>query len=544
MGTRRRRASRRAPASSSRSSPRLRGRKPAKPQRAAGSPDATSAVTAALGSRQHLDREPLAQALPQQRVPGVAHQRRAGVGDERDARPRADPLGQLARPGRFVVLVEADEGPRVDAVAVEQDPRAAGVLARDHISGGQLLERAQRDVSQVADRRRADGQASDRRPRGGHAANIGSDRWAARSRLSTPVIGPGAGCSAAPPATPRRRRAKACAETRPARPPSRPRAGRAGPRATAAPDAGEIRSGGAGRGRSGRLRGGAGGWRRWATPKRIVLGVLALIVGWLLLSLLLFLISSHFNRTPLEANVAGALDPAGNPLTSANNILVLGSDRRQKNSKEPGAEKSGPGRSDTILLLRTGGGHSARLSIPRDTVVQLPNGQGLSEGQRGARVRRRQGVRRSHQTLARHPDQPRRRSQLRKLPAADRRYGRGRTTRAAASSPRSTAASPGAATRCRLPAGTHHIDGKQALAIARTRENLCQPNANDIQREEHQQALFNAMKSRLLSPSSFFRLPWIAWNAPPAIISDMSGPTLLSLFCGDGGVGARRRRTS
>ena len=38
------------------------------------------------------------------------------------------------------------------------------------------------------------------------------------------------------------------------------------------------------------------------------------------------------------------------------------------------------------------------------------------------------------------------------------------------------------------------------------------------------------MKSQLLSPSSFLRLPLIAWNAPPAIISDMSGPTLLGLF--------------
>ena len=38
------------------------------------------------------------------------------------------------------------------------------------------------------------------------------------------------------------------------------------------------------------------------------------------------------------------------------------------------------------------------------------------------------------------------------------------------------------------------------------------------------------MKSRLLSPSSFLRLPLIAWNAPPAIISDMSGPELLELF--------------
>ena len=30
--------------------------------------------------------------------------------------------------------------------------------------------------------------------------------------------------------------------------------------------------------------------------------------------------------------------------------------------------------------------------------------------------------------------------------------------------------------------------------------------------------------------SSFFRLPLIALNAPPAVISDMSGPTLLGLF--------------
>jgi anionic cell wall polymer biosynthesis LytR-Cps2A-Psr (LCP) family protein len=84
----------------------------------------------------------------------------------------------------------------------------------------------------------------------------------------------------------------------------------------------------------------------------------------------------------------------------------------------------------------------------------------------------------------------------------------------------------------RLSAGTHHLNGKQALALARTRENLCAPNETDLQREEHQQALFTDMKSRLLSPSSFLRLPLIAWNAPPAIISDMSGPTLLGLFAG------------
>ena len=57
---------------------------------------------------------------------------------------------------------------------------------------------------------------------------------------------------------------------------------------------------------------------------------------------MLFLVSSHFERISPPANVASVLDPAGYPLTSANNILVLGSDRRQKNSKEPGAETTGP----------------------------------------------------------------------------------------------------------------------------------------------------------------------------------------------------------
>jgi hypothetical protein len=116
----------------------------------------------------------------------------------------------------------------------------------------------------------------------------------------------------------------------------------------------------------------AAAWRRRITRKRIVLGLLALLVGWLALSLVLFLISSHFERTSPPSNVAGVLDPAGFPLTSANNILVLGSDRRQKDSKEPGANTSGPSRSDSILLLRIGGGHDARLSIPRDTVIDIP----------------------------------------------------------------------------------------------------------------------------------------------------------------------------
>jgi LCP family protein required for cell wall assembly len=264
------------------------------------------------------------------------------------------------------------------------------------------------------------------------------------------------------------------------------------------------------------------------TRGRVAALVLALVFAWLGLSLLLFLISSHFERTAPPADVARALDPAGYPLTSANNILVLGSDRRPKGSKEPGANTSGPSRSDSIMLIRTGGGHAARLSIPRDTVVEIP-GHGLQKINAAYAfggpalsievIKRYLGVPINHLVEVNFEDFP---QLIDAMGGVDYRgdcvvsridggFRRGGYT-------------------LRLHRGTNHLDGKAALALARTRENLCRPHETDLQRAEHQQELFSAMRSRLLSFGSFIRLPLIAWNAPPAIISDMSGETLLGLF--------------
>jgi LCP family protein required for cell wall assembly len=306
--------------------------------------------------------------------------------------------------------------------------------------------------------------------------------------------------------------------------PRSPRRGEEGPGGSG-PGRGGGRTGGD---KEGRESGRAGRWRRWVKPKRIIPGLITLAFAWLLLSLVLFLLSSQFERTAPPANVAAALDPAGFPLTSANNILVLGSDRRQKDSKEPGAETTGPGRSDTIMLIRTGGGHAARLSIPRDTVVEIP-GHGLQKinaahefggpAESISVIKHWLGIPINHMVEVNFENFP----QL-----IDAMGGVNYTGGCIVSKLDGGFADGGFTLR--LPAGTHHIDGKQALALARTRENLCAPNETDIQREEHQQALFNDMKSRLLSPSSFLRLPLIAWNAPPAIISDMSGPELLGMF--------------
>src|SRR5918912_63257 len=79
-------------------------------------------------------------------------------------------------------------------------------------------------------------------------------------------------------------------------------------------------------------------------------------------------------RSSRSADAADTeLGGGGYTLTSPNTILVLGSDARTKGSKEPGANKIGePSRSDSILLVRIGGGHNATLAIPRDTVVDIP----------------------------------------------------------------------------------------------------------------------------------------------------------------------------
>ena len=79
----------------------------------------------------------------------------------------------------------------------------------------------------------------------------------------------------------------------------------------------------------------------------------------------------------------------------------------------------------------------------------------------------------------------------------------------------------------RIRAGVKtHLNGDQALALARTRKNACNARENDLTRARRQQRIIAAMKSRTLSPAGFVRAPWISWHAPKAFRTDMSGPTL------------------
>ena len=94
--------------------------------------------------------------------------------------------------------------------------------------------------------------------------------------------------------------------------------------------------------------------------------------AWVMFSALVFLVSAQIQETKVSSAAENALSPTGYTLTTANTILVLGSDARTKGLAEPGSKIGGPSRADSILLLRAGGGAAGRLSIPRDTVVDIP----------------------------------------------------------------------------------------------------------------------------------------------------------------------------
>jgi LCP family protein required for cell wall assembly len=85
----------------------------------------------------------------------------------------------------------------------------------------------------------------------------------------------------------------------------------------------------------------------------------------------------------------------------------------------------------------------------------------------------------------------------------------------------------------KLERGEHELDGDQALAYARARNNLWDPSESDLVRAQRQQEVLAAIKGRLTSPwrapINFIRGPWIAWNAPKAMVTDMGALTLPQL---------------
>lgn len=294
------------------------------------------------------------------------------------------------------------------------------------------------------------------------------------------------------------------------------------------------------RGLLGRRQGGDGGvpapkprrrglGERGLTPGRVVKWLLLVALAWVAFSLVVFLVSAQIQAFQVGGDLGDVVGGGAFPPIGATTILVLGSDQRSDANAEPGSTTEGPSRADTIMLLRVGGGQNQRLSIARDTRVDIP-GRGrqpinaaLAIGGPSLAVRTVEdylGIDVNHVMLAGFDDFP---------PLIDAMGGL--TYEGACVVGRVNGGYANGGVTVRVPAGEPtQLNGEQALALARTRNNECRPNETDLSRARRQQKIIGAIKDGMFSPKAFLRLPLIAWQGPRAVGSDMSGPTLLGAF--------------
>jgi LCP family protein required for cell wall assembly len=301
--------------------------------------------------------------------------------------------------------------------------------------------------------------------------------------------------------------------------------------------------------------------RRW-TGKRVLKWVALVALGWVLLSFLAFAISAQIQSFKLSGEARDALH--GNPLLlpSAQTILVLGTDARPPDTKEPGAAPSeecfeqqahgdaphgecsvGQFRADTLMLIRAGGGAFRKLSIPRDSYAEIP-GQNPQEingayafGGARAQIEAVEGfldVEIDHVAIVDFTG-------FEDLIDAVGGVEVNLKHKLCADISGGAGGGQGGVT-IRLPKGESTLDGEKALAYARVRKPSECPGPgrsyysigySDFDREQAQQEVINGIKGRLTDPLrlpyNFVKGPIIGWDAPKAFVSDMGFLTMPQL---------------
>ena len=267
------------------------------------------------------------------------------------------------------------------------------------------------------------------------------------------------------------------------------------------------------------------GERRGVTPGRVFSWVVLAVVGWVLLSLVLFMVSAQIEERRVGQRRARALGNGSNFFTGST-ILVLGSDARTGDSIDE--SQQGPSRADTIMLVHAAFGSVRKLSIPRDSYSEIP-GHGAQKinaayalGGSALMIETVErflgnGVEIGHLMEVDFDDFP---------ALIDSLGGIDVTVERKICSPPFDNFWKGLTFR----RGERHLNGERALGFARIRKNNCAPNETDIDRARRQQQVLTAIKGSAVSPGTFFRLPLVSWRAPRALKTDMKGPALMALF--------------
>ena len=260
------------------------------------------------------------------------------------------------------------------------------------------------------------------------------------------------------------------------------------------------------------------------TPGRVLKWVGLAVLGWLLLSLVLFMISAQIQEG-VSDDAERALSNNGNLLTGST-ILVLGSDARTGDSIDE--SQSGPSRADTIMLVHAGLGSVRKLSIPRDIQADIP-GHGINKinaayalGGPALTIETVEkflgnGVQINHLVEVDFKDFPE---------LIDSLGGITVNNKTRICSPPFDNFWKG----IHFKEGELHLNGRRALGYSRVRKNPCNPSEDDRARAARQQEVLRAIGDAATSPGAFVRLPWVSWKAPKALKSDMKGPALMALF--------------
>jgi LCP family protein required for cell wall assembly len=264
--------------------------------------------------------------------------------------------------------------------------------------------------------------------------------------------------------------------------------------------------------------------RRSITPGRVLKWLALALLGWVLLSVVLFLISAQL-QDGVSAEAERALSDEGNLLTGST-ILVLGSDARTGESIDE--SQSGPSRADTIMLVHASLGSVRKLSIPRDIEVEIP-GHGTNKinaayalGGPALTIETiesflNNGLQISHLVEVDFEDFP---------DLIDALGGITIQNKTRVCSPPFDNFWKGIT----FPKGELELNGSRALGYARVRKNACAPGEDDRARAARQQEVLRAIGDAATSPSAFVRLPLISWRAPQGLKTDMKGPALMALF--------------
>ncbi len=289
-------------------------------------------------------------------------------------------------------------------------------------------------------------------------------------------------------------------------------------------------------------------WVRW-----VFLG----IFGWILLSFIAFAVSAQIQKAssptaPPTRSTATRSSPSARRTSSSSAPTRArpGSARRTTRPSEKCLEAAGEGkappegcepyRSDTIMVVRAGGGTFRKLSIPRDTLAEVP-GVGATQinaayANGGAKltietVENFLGIDIDHVAIVDFTGFK---------DFIDALGGITVDLDEPVCSEISGGAENGGFT-LDLKKGENDLDGEEALSLARTRtsgdcndDGSPDSDINDLDRVRFQQEVISGIKGKLTSPLSFplnfIRGPLIGWNAPKALVTDMGALTMPQLL--------------